>query len=274
MPLNFDIRRDEHAISEFTATIRFPQAINLTTFEAVTEALKSVSGNDALNLPAPMNMQVFRFAFGNAPPPPAAGTGRQRFSENGEVACSIWCELEAVTFTLREYTGWNEVLPTLVTGLSPLLRAYAKQLPVVQSISVQYLNEFFAKADGTTSTAEIFRPDSRWLSPFAYESEEPWHCHVGQFISSEEDFRNLININFDISPNNQNENETGGIIAKVLLMASCNYDLPSKGPLLIKSEDLENQLKEALDSAHSLEKKLLREVISDNYLKIIGDKNR
>lgn len=271
MPLNFDIRRDNHAISEFSATIKFSQQIDMTTFSAVTDALKVISQKDCLDLPAPMNVQIFQVGIGPTPPSPMAGTGKQRFSSNGEIACSVWCDLDSITLTLREYDRWAGVKSTIEQGLCPLVAAYIKQVPAVRSVSVQYLNEFIAKDPSKKSAAEIFRPESQWISPFSYQSDEPWHCHVGQFIPKNDRFRHLININFDVAPAHNPEEKSIKTVAKLLIMSACNHDIADKGPLILRSENYKESIMNQFDVAHGLEKKLLVEVVSDDYLAIMGD---
>ena len=271
MPLNFVTRREKHAIAEFTAVIRFAYPINLTTFTGVSQALKDVSAESVLNLPATMNVQIVQFGFGGAPPPPTAGSGRQRFAPNGEIARSVWCDLDAITITVRDYTRWHDARQLLAEGLRPIIGAYLKEVPAVRNISVQYLNEFQSHEPGYVQTGELFRPDSKWVAPFAHEVDQYWHCHVGKFLPGDANFRHLVNVNCDIAPLGGPPEQANKTMAKVLIMSACHYDMPKKGPLILSSQTLKEAILTQFDIAHSMEKKILGEVISDAYLKTMGD---
>ncbi len=271
MTLNYDIRREAHAIGEFSATLRFFRGVGVKTYSNVVPLLTDAA--KALDLPAPMNVQVFNIGIGNAPalPPPAPGGGFQRFAADGEIAASLWCDQESITFTLREYERWDKVLPSLIKTFSKIAPAYMEEVPAIRMFSLQYINEFKAKPQGFTRTDELFKKNNAWIAPFSFGSEQPWHCHVGQFIPSDGPYRYLINLNCDVMPKAFAPDNLIKNYVKVLILAACHYDLPEKGPLIAKVEDLPSLIEDNLNRAHSMEKKLLGEVISDEYLAIMGE---
>ena len=272
MALNFEIRREKHAIGEFVAKMQFASDVGGQTFAKIASLLKEVAAE--LDLPAPLNVQSFIFAIGNPPgPPPSSmgGSGFQRFSTNGEVACSLVCDSNSITFTLREYDSWSAVLPVITDTFSRIGTAYLAEVPAIRMFSVQYVNEFRATNPKTSSAAEIFRKSSKWISPFSYESDQPWHCHVGQFIPTGGDYRHLMNVNCDISPNIMPGEDVALNYARVLILAACHYDLPDVGPLIVDVESLRLAIETNFNDSHSLEKMLLGEIISDEYLAIMGE---
>lgn len=268
MALSYDLRREAHAIGEFSATLSFVSGVGVQTFANVLPLLKQAA--NALNLPATMNMQVLNIAI-NSPPVPTAGSGFQRFAANGEIACSLWCDQDSITLTLREYDRWHSVLPKLVDTFASIAPAYMAEVPAIRLFSLQYLNEFRAKTPSVQSAAELFRTGSKWISPFAYESNEPWHCHVGQFISTMENFRYLVNINCDVAPTVFAQEQRVLNHAKVLILSACHYDVPGFGPLIAQVEDIRETIESGFNNAHQVEKGLLKELISDNYLAIMGE---
>jgi len=270
MPLNYDLRREAHAIGEFSASLNFSNQVNVNTFANVVPLLKNAA--DSLNLPAPMNMQVLNFGIGNFPVQlPTAGSGFQRFASNGEIACSLWCDQTSITLTVREYDRWHNILPSIVKTFSSIAPAYIAEVPAIRSFSLQYLNEFRARDASIRSAAEIFRPQSKWISPFAFESDEPWHCHIGQFIPTELGYRNLVNINCDVATAQFPPEQATRNYAKALILAACHYDLPDVGPLIAHLDTISDVIRVNFDAAHTLEKKLLGEIISDGYLAIMGE---
>jgi len=270
MALNFKLRRDAHAIGEFTATLAFSRSVSVRAFAKVIERLKEAA--KTLDLPAQMNVQVFNIPVGpTTEPPPPGGLGFQRFASNGEIECSLWCDSDNISLTLRNYDRWHMVLPKIVEALVHIAPAYMAEVPAIRAFQVQYLNEFASKNSAEGVTAEIFRPDSRWIAPFSYSSAQPWHCHVGQFLPFDDKSRFLININCDVAPLPWPINPMTRNYVKVLILASRQYDLPSKGPLVTTTEKLSDVLNENFNTAHSLEKKLLSEIIADEYLDQMGE---
>ena len=150
MSLNYGLRRQRHAIGEFTASISFFQPVSAATFAAVVATLKEVAAH--LDLPAQMPIQVFQFTVGQVPAgalPPAGtptGVGFQRFSKEGEIAESLMCDADSITYVLREYTVWEVVGPRITEAFEALAARYISEVPAIQSVRVQYLNEFRASA--------------------------------------------------------------------------------------------------------------------------------
>lgn len=141
MALNYQLRREKHAIGEFIATLKFSAAVSAPTFAKIVPLLNEAAKE--LDLPAPMNVQVFNVAFGTPQmPPPPSGTGFQRFAANGEIACSLWCDGDSISLTFRDYDRWKYILPKIVKTFSKIVPGYMAQVPAIHSFAVQYLNEF------------------------------------------------------------------------------------------------------------------------------------
>lgn len=270
MPQNFDLRRDRHAIGQFDASLTFAGNVSASQFTHVLEGLNDAAG--ALQLPAPMNVQVFNIAIGNPSAPPLPdGKGFQRYSPNGEIEESLFCETNEIRYTLRDYVNWDTTRTRLSDAFSILLEKYKKFIPAISSIRIQYLNEFRAREGSTSSCGEIFRSDSKWIAPHLIQSDESWHCHTGQFISTDEDFRHLVNVNCDVAPAPWPPTDETRNFAKVLIMAANQYDIPGIGPLILKDFDPKSLLLQNLDQAHSLEKRILNELIADEYIALMGE---
>lgn len=273
MALNYELRREpHHAIGEFSAIIRFANGISASTFAKVVGELNQVAKE--LDLPAPVNLHSVTIAIGNSngpKPEPINSTGFQRFASNGEVACALVCDAETITFTLRDYERWDKVLPVLTNQIARLAAIYATQVPAVRSFLVQYLNEFRAKGPHIMLTDELFKGESRWLAPIGRYNEHPWHCHVGEFQNADVNYRHLVNVNFDISPNTFTQGHPPLNYAKLLILAANQYDLPNAGPLIVDVDNIAGEIERNFNTAHSLEKRLLNEIISDEYIALMGE---
>ena len=274
MQLNYALRRDRHAIGEFTAIVQLFQSISTATFSSSVVPLLREFASE-LDLPAPMPIQTFQVAIGHpaAEVPmasPATGVGFQRFSPEGEVAESLLCDCDSMTYQLREYTVWEDVRPKLVDIFSRLMEQYVVEVPAVHSIRVQYLNEFLANSPDVQSSAELFQADSRWIAPFSHESAEPWHCHIGQYIPVDGNLRHLVNVNCDVALRQSTPDAPAVKYVKVLVFAGCYYNIAGGKPLILVSGEIRDKLYENFDMAHDLEKKVLRQVVSAEYLSEMG----
>lgn len=272
MALNYDIRREKHAIGEFSAIINFAGGVSASTFSMVLAALKPVAKN--LDLPAPINIQTVNIAFGGpagAQSQPVSGAGFQRFATTGEIACALVCDANSITFTLREYERWHDILPLLTEQIGSIAAAYASEVPAIRSFLLQYQNEFRANSPHVWNTDELFKQDSRWLAPIAKSSEQPWHCHVGTFSEANGSFRSLVNVNFDVSPHVFLAGEAPRNYVRVLVLASNQYDVPTVGALVVSPDNIASEIERNFNLAHALEKKVLNEIMSDAYIAIMGE---
>ncbi|MDB5438478.1 MAG: hypothetical protein JWM33_905 [Caulobacteraceae bacterium] len=274
MTLGYVPRRERHAIAEFTASVRLARPVGPTTFSAILDVLREKA--KVLSLPAQVPFQTFQFAFGNqignqfpimeAP----GGAGFQRFAANGEVAMSLLCDNASITFTLREYESWEKLRPLLGDAIEGLLKVYALEVPAIQAISLQYLNEFTAVSDENIGFSELFRSGSSWIPPHAISTKEAWHSHVGGFVTRN-NWRSLVNVNCDVLPPSvakQQEPQIPNI--RLLILAGSFYNLPDQGPLVFDRDNFRDILDQHLNISHDLEKEVLAEVLSDPYLTIIG----
>lgn len=273
MSLLYETRRPNNAIAEFSATLRFAGPASPVTFPAIAEALKQCA--KILELPAPMNIQVLNFQFGGggvAPQaPPPLGMGYQRFSPTGEIECALQCDNSSVTFSTTNYESWVALLPTIVSSFNQIGIEYLKEVPAIHSISIQYVNEFKARDPSTVSTDGLFAPDSVWIAPFADSIGDPWHCHIGRFLTKDK-FRHLINVNCDVARNNLVGDTAVFNFARVLMMVSNVYDLDGVGPLMVERDTLGSSIEGGLNAAHDMQCEIMGGLFSEEVLNVIGHK--
>jgi hypothetical protein len=110
MDLQFELRRERHAIGEFTASLHFFQPVSAATFSEVKQRLREIAAE--LDLPSPVPVQVFEFTIGPQGTPsagPSATSGNtlgfQRFSKEGEVAESLSCDAGTITVISEKSCG-------------------------------------------------------------------------------------------------------------------------------------------------------------------------
>lgn len=269
--MTFELRRPNHAIGEFHASVTLVQPVSLTTFSAVLAELESI--RQTLVLPAAMAIQTLEFAIGpNGPTPASSGpspVGFQRFLPTGEVAESLMCDPNSIIYVSHDYTAWTEVEPKLLSIFDRLLKHYSREIPAVREVKLQYLNEF---RGGTirSDVGSVVRPGSRWIPAFADGQTEPWHSHVGLFLSQSGNRRDLVNVNADLK-----HQRFGGELSErdhlqILILTAAFYNVIGKPPLVLTPTTTMSVLHTVLDELHTLEKTVLREVITDEYLTKMG----
>jgi uncharacterized protein (TIGR04255 family) len=276
MSLNFELRRERHAIGEFLASIQLFQPVGPNTFAAVVVKLRELA--EHLELPAEMRFPQLQLSLANLAEGalqsiPSPAVGFQRYAKDGEITASLACDSDSMTFVLRDYPTWPEVRPLVVDTFADIMEIFQQEIPAIQSIKVQYQNEFRPVDPLVRDTSELFRADSKWLAPFAHQSVEPWHCHIGQYLPVDENQRRLVNVNCNVAPFTVPTHETAEHRVKVLIVAGCYYNVPGGKPLILSRERLRQGLIDNFDVAHKLEKQTLREVISDRYLDAMGALN-
>jgi hypothetical protein len=138
------------------------------------------------------------------------------------------------------------------------------------SLRIQYTNEFRAKSPETKSARELFRPGTGWLAPDVLTRDELWHCHVGEFRTVSPSLRYLINVDSDVTAAQFVGDELASLSVKVMLLCGCFYDVPGGERRDLTSLDLREMLADDLNAAHKLERDTLKEVLSDEYLSLMG----
>lgn len=271
MAMAFELRRERHAIGEFTATIQLFQPVGAATFAEVVSRLKEVASEQAL--PAAVPIQVLQFpapasAPGMASLFPPTGVGFQRFSPDGEVAASLVCDGDEIVWTLREYTEWEAVLPVLSSIFTTLFKVYAQEVPAIKSIKLQYLNEFLGKQSDYSLASEILRPSTAWVAPFVFNSQDFWHSHIGEYRRVSAIQRNLVNVNCDVA--HASDGSSLRSYVKVLILAGCFFNITDESPLVLSVDNAEQMITKYFEEAHNLEKSVLKEVIADQYLVAMG----
>lgn len=271
--MTFEMRRQNHAISEFTATIELFKEIGSETFIQAKKTAADLA--EKLELPVPVNHQTVQVSLGPemvASPIPIEAIGYQRFAPDGEVDKLFICEQNKLIVTLHSYVSWDETKQLLRTIFEPLLNIYQKDVPAIKNITLQYINEFRGTTPHHTSTNEILRPESKWVPSFCKDTLENWHTHGGVFVPNG-DSRFLINVNLDVKSAHFFGVDYPVPILNNLILIRLGYDLPGKPPLILDTNDSWAMLENHFDQVHTLEKDTLYEIFSDKYLQKIGALN-
>lgn len=265
----FKQRRPRHAITEFSAAMSFFQPLTPPTFAKAVNELRAYASES--NLPAVINRQVISFPAGTPQGPVSfQPAGWQRFAANGEPEVTVLCDEGTIQFSTRNYSTWVEIRETLANFFERLSRIYASEVPAVTAFQIAYLNEFDKEAPGFNSGAEVFRENSEWLVPNVSRFEDAWHSHVGWYERVSINRRRLVNVNAaNKTQASPITSEPLTVVSSLFLIAE-KYDILGESPLIIPLNLLRQQIVNHLDEAHEREKEILKQVVSDPYLRHMG----
>lgn len=274
MTLEFAICREKHAIAEFQATVRFTEPLDPGSFGDVSQAVTKTS--QKMNLPARVATPTFAFEFGQvggakfSPPPinPLA-IGFQRFATNGEIDERISADPISVSYVTRDYLGWEKTREVLSQALGEIAAQYAKRSLLVGTIQLQYSNEFSSLKNGFVPAQALFRKETRWVPPIFADLNDLWHSHVGMFLPGD-GFKNLVNVNVDAVFATTAERSEEFTNVKLLIVAARQFNTLGGRPLAVTASDMPTILLANLDAAHDLEKSVLFETLSDEYLRAVN----
>jgi len=108
---------------------------------------------------------------------------------------------DGLVIQVRQYTRWAPVFAQVLTIAQALLPVAAKAAPLVR-LGLQVVDSF--NWNGPVEelvVSDVFRRDSPWMSPHAFECRSFWHCHHGYFESVELEgcTQQLNNVNVSVS---------------------------------------------------------------------------
>lgn len=274
MGLEFAICREKHAIAEFQATVRFTQPLDPSGFGDVFTASAELS--QKLKLPGRVPSASFAFEFGQVggariSPPPVnpLEVGFQRFSPDGQVEERISADSLGVSYMTREYLGWARTREILSETFGQMTAPYAKQSLLIGTVQVQYANDFSSNDSGFVPAQALFRKDARWVPPIFAVLDDLWHSHVGMFLP-DEGFKNLVNVNVDVVYSATPDRPEQFTSVKMLIIAARQFNTAGARPLALTASEMPATLLAHLDAAHDLEKSVLFETLSDEYLKAVN----
>ncbi|NIF85272.1 TIGR04255 family protein [Comamonas sp. Tr-654] len=171
-----------------------------------------------------------------------------------------------IIFECFDYKGFKEFKSDAEKILTAVLNGLGKDL-VVQEIGFRVSDRFIYQDElheGNYSVSEVFRKGCKYITPAIYEAGLLWHVFQGWFgnwLDTEYKILQQVNISNGLLRTN------GKFVSKVEHRAVLRS---LDGPIL--TSDLKDKLSIPfmLTTLHSLNKELLKEVLSDSKLKQIG----
>ena len=189
-----------HAIQRAAVVLTFPEEIPSFVVMRVVEALRPFALGAGLLKEEALNSMLIQIGPGgaqNTTPTSQTGSAFQDV-RNGQVAQALKITKEAIRFEIAEYTRWvalRDQLEKIFSLSFPIL----EQSTTVQSIGLEYVDFFFAVAEGEEDAGLIIDNQSQLIARRAFRKREPFHSHSGWFERETAQSRFLVNVDLSVA---------------------------------------------------------------------------
>lgn len=215
-------------------------------------------------------MQAFQLAVSAqqtnpipSPMPSLAGFTASKPRANGQPLRVIRAIGNLVTVHLLEYDRWADKKLEAIRALTTCtnaLEAPSSQNPVT-AILLRFVDRFTFDGDPMRALAsELFRAQSKFITPKIMEAGNVWHSTAGWFETIDDDRKLLQQLRL------QSMNEGG--VSSIIVDHNCIYNL--NNPLSSLQEDTHFPLNDVLDAQHQTNSAMLKNLLNDEMLKKIG----
>lgn len=188
-----------HAIEQVVLFFKIDRFLDDNEFASVRSAAEKFEKE----LPGRAEMQTFTVNVG-FPGQFASQTGQSngvvmsRTAPNGSLEKELRIERGSLTFRTTIYRRWNTFLSDASIYLSELIPLYALSTTRISSVGLSVVDKFFwAGSPENARPRDLFRENTKYLSPHLLDATDLWHCHTGCFKSIDDNTKRLLNINVD-----------------------------------------------------------------------------
>ncbi len=274
-PLQFEPVHSEHSIEDFFLAVRFSRPLSESTHvQAVTHGRRLAADQ---NLPAEAfqaGLAISVDVLSGITPhgTGSAGTYFRRFNTKGGVEEELRIERNLIGYRTGSYDRWKGIVEKLEVLVLPLVELYSKEVPILDSAILQYVDRFKIKGKSDVDWSELFRPDTQWVVSGMLHTRTAWHSHCGRFeeATTKQTDRHLVNVNVDVGePTAMLGGEPIASLA-ILTLCSDTFIRPGATPALFDPTTIASNLRARFDALHVRSKEILKEVLAEPYLKRIG----
>lgn len=261
-----------NAITNCLVNLQFLQGADSETMDLIQKEAKLIADDN--DLPAVNRLTIPQIIVGNLAPSQSQqfGVVFQRYAKDGQVACELRCEQNAVTLKISEYSRWQDLQYLLANTIYRIAPLYMSVIPAISAARIQYDDLFVSDFTSSPPAAgEIFREDSKWITLFDRDSTEQWHSHFGMFFPNDELGRDLVNVNANVNDGLDLAGSWKRSVSLTILVGR-TFDVPGQTALILDKSEVPSALPKVFDTIHDRQKDILQQVLADSYLNIIGAK--
>ncbi len=274
-PLQFEPVHSKHSIEDFFLAVHFFRPLSESTHvQAVTRGRRLAADQ---NLPAEASQTGLAISVdllsGITPHGMGSpGTYFRRFNTKGGVEEELRIERNLIGYRTGSYDRWKGIVDKLVVVVLPLVDLYSKEVPILASVILQYVDRFTIKKKSDVDWSELFCPNTQWVVSGMLHTQTAWHSHCGRFEESttKQEDRRLVNVNVDVGePTAMLGGEPMASLA-ILTLCSDTFIRPGATPVPFDPTTIASNLRARFDALHVRSKEILKEVLAEPYLKRIG----
>ena len=189
-----------HAIQRAAAVIDFPEELPTFVVNRVVEALRPVARRTDLLKEEAVNSMLIQIGPGgaqNSSPATQAGVLFQNMVGD-QIAQALSVTKGSLRFETSVYTRWiafREQLGQLLEAALPIL----SQSTTFRSIGLEYVDFFFAVAEGPEDAGLIIDNQSQLMARRAFRKRDPFHSNTGWFERETDQSRFLVNVDLSVA---------------------------------------------------------------------------
>ena len=192
-----------------------------------------------------------------------ASVSFEAYARDGSVEQAFYIQPGLAMFVHHRYTRWDEVWAPARTLLTGTLQRFAAAS--VAAFGLEYLDQFSAPADtGLPDVSGVLNRDSQYLVPRIFAIPGLWHSHHGSLIDDHptpSPHSKNANINLDLV---REHAPIDRFVLRILLRHRRVLAQPATAAPAISDLD------EYMSDMHEADKKVLRDVLTDDAAKRIG----
>lgn len=269
---DFEPLHSAHAIEQVIFVLQVEHELDDIGIKKVRDAADEVS----TELPKKIDVQSMTFAIGPAamPTPPPGLTGGkiyQKIRPDGTVECEFRVERMSVIFRTLLYTRWAAIWEQARKYFDSVIPIYIANARI-SGISLNFVDKFVW--DGPISECQpirLFRPESKYLCPHIYETQDLWHSHTGAFYRIDNQTKRLLNVNVDYIDERKNEEARRVIVIGTVLTDMMNQ--PGYDPLTVATVDASKFFDSHMQQLHDFGKLVFGNVINNEMAQRIALKD-
>ena len=269
----FDPLHKGHAIEQVIFAFQFDSEIDEASLKEIGKAIPKDD-----DLPGRAEMRGVKLAIGMGlipqqpaipmPTPSLAGFTFSKSRSDGTVETELIASRSSFVYRTLFYTRWSENWASTKKYLKILCAIYSPQAKLA-SISLSYVDKFVWQGPADCDPRSILRTNSRYLSPYIFETSDLWHSHTGAFVRSDDQTKRLINVNIDYVDEHVEEAVRRAVVVKTVLADNFNQegfattDFPN-------GESVVELIDSHMQQLHELDKEILGDIINFEMAKRIA----
>ena len=264
--------RDENAIDEIAFVILFDKELDGNILAKLEDMRDELSADlpdfnvlSAIQVPVdPQNISS-----------PVSKPSGILFSKKSEVdenrfEWSLRAERNRVVVACSEYTKWKEIKEKALVLLSTASEKCSLETNPIVEIVYQCVDKFIFEGElEEYQVGEVFNIDAAFLTQNVVENNRyAWHVHQGWF-SEHEDMVALNNLNLNSHMQDDPQLHETEIIHFARIRKADGTDINDRD-ILVGDGGQIGYLEKAMETSHELNKEVLRNLLSENMLTVIG----